>query len=1059
MRQRYAEGVERHGWRGVVLLAPTERQCREARRLILAETHWRGLWQPHVYTLDALAQTLLDAHNEPRAELPPMTQRVLLRQIVERLAQQNALSYFRSVYAFPGFLDMLHNFICRTKRRGLSPPQWLQATADAPMPEAQRRELHRIYADYQDLLQQRDACDADDRLSHARALLLSERRAPFDSVKVLLLDGFEDLSSVEWDVVECLMQPIEEACFALTDDVTRPHLFGAAWAMREEIQMRFPITSHVQCPMSNEPFAVSSLTHLEHRLFNETFADKPPADDAVQIIEAAGQFREVEEVAREVKRLLLSGEATPGDIALLVRHLPDYAPIVQEVFAAFGVPVPVSVGNHPLRAPVVQTVLTMLKIVSDDFQREDVVKFLKSNYVDFLREDEASAKPSRRLRPDDLDLVARRARITAGRDSWQRRLRARARQLEVRLDKLEQGEPPDDFEESHERLTQELEQTRRALEFVEEFFQEFSPLCNAQTRSQFVAATRTLMNAFHLPQRLVLDAQSAGAKVIGDLSFNREDADAFERLQRAFEDLRFAEMLLNESEKTLSLPAFLGELQTALALTAPPPEDAEGCVAVMNVEDAAGLSFPYVFIAGLVEKEFPRSENVNLLSPHVGSSAEDFLFYTAATRASKRLYLCYPTTDAEGRAVLTSYYVDAVRQRFATDLTVCARAHLSSVVPDLRRVGNRRELLDAVFWGMGKLGNGETGKLPEGFISQFPNFPIPQLLHAAAIETHRRSPELFNQFDGVLSDAAIRADLATRFHAQHRFSAQQFNTFGQCPIKFFFRFVLNLQPLDEPTDDVEHRERGQAVHEILRRFFPALRHATNSVCVTPQNADAAQEVMIQTVNEYFVEQSQRGMVGDERLWDVEKEHCLRDLTLLLGHETKLSEQGCQPTHLEARYGIGDAQPLVIGSGGESVLVQGKIDRIDLLPSDEDAMTRFAVFDYKTRTYQRWQDIVEGTDFQLPLYALAAMRVVLRDENAQCVEWAYYKVRRPIQTAANVVSEGTKAQMAECLAATEQHLPRYAADIRSGQFPVAPRADVCGFCEYRHICRVPLERAR
>jgi len=1086
MRQRYADAVERHGARHVVFLMPTERQCAQARRLILAETRLRGLWQPHLYTLDAFAQMLLSEQDPLRAELPPMTQRIVLRQIVDRLAQQNALMFFQAVYAFPGFLDLLQDFIRRTKRQGLSPEQWLQTTAASSLPDAQRRELHLLYDEYQHLLQRHGVSDADERLMHARALLLSGRTAPFDDIKILLLDGFHRLSPVEWDVVECLAQLSEKTVVALTDedDSPRPALFHQARAMRGEWQKRFPIKviSH-QSSVTGPP---SGLTHLQGSLFAEGCDHKPSADDSVQLIEAPGQFREVEEMAREVKRLLLTGEAAPDDIALLFRNLPDYAPVVQEVFAAFGIPVHLSHREAPLRSPAVQTVLSLLQVVADDFQREDVVKFLKSNYVDLSREGEAPAElivmettgsagasPSPRFTPDDLDLVARRARITSGKDNWQRRLLVRERQLLVRLEKLERGEPSEEFEESREHLAQELAIARRARRFVEAFFQILAPLSRAETRAQAVAETRKLMDAFGMAARLALDACSDGAQVAADLSFSGEDLNAFAQLQRALEDLQFAETLLGESEKRISLPAFLGELHTALSLTPLPSSDSsEGYVSVLSVADAAGQQFPYVFVGGLVEKEFPRPQDINLLSPdepnivgaiskYAQQSVEDFLFYTAITRATKRLYLSYPTTDAEGRAVLTSYYVDEVRKCFATDLTVCSKVKLSAVVPALHRACNPRELLEALFWEIGKLGNWETGKLGNGcvhlpnfLVSQFPHLPISYLLHAATIETHRHSTEPFNHFEGVLSAPAIQEDLAKWFHAAYRFSAHQFNTFGQCPMRFCFKYVLGLEPLDEPTDTMQRRERGQAVHEILRRFFLQLSEVTGSTAVTEENMEAAKAVMEEVVERYFTEQAQRGLVGDERLWEVEKQHCRRDLALLLAHEATLTAAGYVPLRFEESYGMRpDDQPLRIGSGEEQVFVQGKIDRIDRLPPDENGTPRFAVFDYKSSGYQRWQDILEGTDFQLPLYALAAQQIVLRDEQAQCAEWSYYKVRRPIEQNARVVAEGKKARMTECLQATLEHLPRYAAQIRRGQFPAAPRGDVCSFCEYRHICRV------
>jgi ATP-dependent helicase/DNAse subunit B len=1061
MRRRYANAVEQRGTQRVILLVPTERQRVHWRQTVLTESNLRGLWQPHVHTFDSLAQTLCEANGEWQTELPPTTQRALLRQIVERLARQNALSFFRSVHAFPGFLDVLQDFIHRAKRRGVT-----LDFAASHLPDAQRLELVRIGGEYQNLLHRFEVCDADDRLTRARALVRRGQRVPFEDVKVVLLDGFLNLSAVEWDIVERLSESAEEVWFTVTDepDSTRAALFNPSLKMRNAVLERFPQTQLIP-HLSSRISHPSALTHLAQALFREEIPDKPPADDTVQIIEAPGQFREMEDIAREVKRRLLDGEATPDDVALLFRNVTEDTHVVQEVFASFGIPVWLSVSPSPLHSPAVQTVLTMLQIVADDFRREDVVKFLKSNYVDIspLTKGAGTESPplptthhSPNFIPDDLDFIARRARITAGRSSWQRRLHAHERQLQMRLERLEQGEPLEDFEESHERLTRELEQTRGAISSVENCFHHFSALSRARTRSQCVAAIRQLIGTFHVAERLPLDAQSAGAQVVNDAEIrpriaaiaSSEDMRAFEQLQRALEDLQYADAFLEEADKAITLTDFLSELQTALCLATPAADAADGCVAAMNAEEAAGVSFPYVFIGGLVEKKFPRPQNVHPLSPDESNTLEDFLFYTAVTRATQRLYLCYPTTDAEGRAVLTSFYVNEVRRCFSSELTVCSRARLSARGPELSRVCNSNELLDAL------TSRGSSSLIPH-LSSLIPNDLLHHVLNTAAVETHRRSTEPFHHFDGVLSDDAILRDLTSRFSPQHRFSAQQFNVYGQCPIRFFFRYVLDLKPLEEPTDEMEALERGHIVHEILRRFFPNLHEETGSTAVTSQNLDAARQIMAAIIHRYFAEQIDQGRVGDERFWEIEKAHVLRDLTLLLAHEVKFAEAGHQPRFFEEAYGIGDRAPLVIGSDAEPVLVQGKIDRIDLLPGDENNASRFAVFDYKTGSRRRrWQDILDGTDFQLPLYALAAEQVVLRGMNAQCAAWSYYKVRRPIIPDDARVADDEN--MRQCLEATQRLLRQYASDVRRGQFPVAPRADICSFCEYRHVCRVGLK---
>src|SRR6185369_3903082 len=90
--------------------------------------------------------------------------------------------------------------------------------------------------------------------------------------------------------------------------------------------------------------------------------------------------------------------------------------------------------------------------------------------------------------------------------------------------------------------------------------------------------------------------------------------------------------------------------------------------------------------------------------------------------------------------------------------------------------------------------------------------------------------------------------------------------------------------------------------------------------------------------------------------------------------------GFRPAEFELPFGIGEAPPFVLaapaGPRGESVELSGMIDRVDV-----DDAGRAVVVDYKTSRIARYakldEKIATGADLQLPIYAMAAAKLLGR----------------------------------------------------------------------------------
>jgi len=1074
--ERFVTAVAHGGVDAALLLLPTARRAAEAQRQILSDARLPALFDARIMTFPQLAKLLLTANHAEGAEISPMAQRLILRQVVQELAEAGDLPYLEPVKDFAGFIEALCQLIGELKRAAVDSARFESGIRDAHLDDKRSKDVAAIYASYQKTLVELGVFDAEGLFWWARDILRTGRRRPFEELREVIVDGFWDFTTTQLDVLKLLVDGVDAAAITLPHDdaAGAAELYEFTAHTLERLKATFPEASVERGPEARP--ATAPLEQLSTRLFRRASvprvarqpvasgAGKLPAphDTAVQIIDAPGRRREVEEIARQIKTLVLAGDAKPGDIAVVARRLDDYAGLLRTTFTQYGIPLYVMHGHPALRRPVVQTALAIYNVVASDFRRDDVINLLNSNYVTFSPDG-----PEPGISADELGRVARAARIVSGKRTWAQRFGVRARRLERTIEHASAIEDEEQEYADESAAREELAELQQATAHIRALFAVLDRIPRKATLQEHAIALLELIETFDIPAR-VAEAAAPDASA-GDIQ-------AFAELMRTLEELRLAAdkyVPTGAARPPLYTPAeFVADLQTILGRSTYDPEhSAEARVLAANVYDIRQLSFPYVFIAGLTEREFPRqrrecpfyrdSERERLmraglaLEPRLLRQREEILlFHSAATRATKRLYLSHPATDAEGKEVLSSHYVDEVRECLPDG--ICERhIRVSQTVPALSEAACEEELLEAAFHGLWHAGDEKPAQVAAAYNCLLARRPraVACGVAGAFVERERDSRNPPGEFDGVLRDESIRTDLSRRFPPEHLFSATQFNEYGQCPMRYFLKRVLQLEALEEPTEIIDPRERGGLLHRILRCAHEALAERRGERdAITEALIAQAGPAVEQIIDEQFDLDVRRGVVVDEALWDIERAECKRNMALVLEKEVELGADGYVPTHFEAEYGTDDVPALCItdGDGDAQVLLRGRIDRIDLL-YDNGEPNGFAVFDYKSGGGPSARDILDGLDVQLPVYALAAELILGDGGGMECLEWAYYRVRRPIRLV-GAPSGKAEVTIANCIDAARVFVLRYATAIRDGRFALRPEPGPCGFCEFRGACR-------
>jgi ATP-dependent helicase/nuclease subunit B len=699
--------------------------------------------------------------------------------------------------------------------------------------------------------------------------------------------GFEDLTHAEWRLVEALAGRTD-VHVSLPYEPGRP-AFASLQRTAEKLSALADGRTE-ELPPRQAEYSAPALAHLERALFAEAgLQSRTPIEGAVWFLEGAGPRGLLELVGEEL--LALVREGMPADqIALVCPSVDRWRAPLETVLGTLGIPYAVESRTRVGATAFGYALLSILRYAWAGAGRRELFAFLRSPYSGLGR--------------GSVDFV-------------EGRLRGRAIQT------------PERVEEETERLREAPIPTLRDIRAADD------PIAGVR------ALVRSMLRA----------AYGVDAPPSGETS--RLDLRAYNAVWRLLDDLDGWEHLDDQLSREDVLAA-LERAEVNLSSWAEP-----GRVAVLDLMRARTRRFDVVFILGLEEGSLPRREDgspfldadrrreLRLERPN-RASRDRYLFYTACTRPTRRLYLAREAATDEGGPRGPSPFWEEAAAAFDGDDVAhhTRRRPLSQLSWTLDVAPSERERLRA----LARLAVDD---------------PDAATVLADANGWTRRLVRARRAFDRdtTLRNPVVLADLAGR----SMFGATELERFADCSSAWLFDRVVDPKTIDA---EVDAKLRGSVAHQALFRFYAGLPKELGTDHVTGEKLEAALGFMRRCLDEAL-----RG--GTTRLdltpvQELELDASLwRDLENFVRDEAS-SHLGLQPKQFEVSFGSDRSAPhlqrgLELGDG---VFLSGKIDRIDVDPFS----ARGIVQDYKSgKGAHSARQIDEERRLQVPLYML-----VLRD---------------------------------------------------------------------------------
>lgn len=889
----------------------------------------------------------------------------------------------------------------------------------------------------------------------------------------IFVDGFKGFTAVELEVLSVLMTRADLTVALCTDRTDRAEggLFAPA---SRSLQQLMEIAADHHTPLAspvilreNHRASTPALRALEAG----SFAARPavfegPAEE-VTVTACDDIYAECAAAARDIRRTLRTTGIRAREIAVIVRHLNDYAGILDAAFRREDVPFYMDTAANIYTEPLPALLLSALRVCTGGWQTEELLRILKTGLLPF---DETAVA--------ELENYVYLWRIDGKR--WDKPFTANP------------GGLTDQKHFDHETL-HSLEAMRQQL---------IRPLRTLRQTLGDKLDGAVLSGALYAYLTAPEVMADAGVRRLYHAYLEEEEPVLYERTARLWDLMMELLDRIAAVFRDIPLPVrrYMSLFHLAVGLTRLPSVPQSLDAVQIGSADHVRLQSPKaVWILGANEGVFPAyPSDSDLLTDHDRQALESAGLFLSANRLQKaeeeRFYaylaLSAPSCQLSvsyaalrgGEPALPSSLIETVR-RILPHHRVGAM-----LLPDGSDIESAADAFDRLAAAYEK---------NDGYTAAW----------RAALHSIPAYASHFEILDRATSRAPfrLREDTACAlFGNQMRLSASQTDSFYRCRFRYFCQYGMRLKT--RRVADVDAPLFGTFTHYVLEHLLPEYADAQTP----PAPADIpAMQTRIHNTLFRLVEREMGGFQDKPArfryLLSLVERTCF-SLLWFTAHD--MVQNRFSPADYELSIG-GDGLPSPVFSlpgGRGSVTLVGKIDRVDLYRRDDTVFIR--VVDYKTGSKEfKLSEIPYGINMQLLLYLftvcagataryaadhaapagilyLPAKDITLKNTRAPLDESRLKLMRMnglvladtdvleamdaggggvfiPAQVENGQIKKGSSAALPEDFdllrRLTERLLLQMAGDLLDGDIAACPTGDdkhlPCQYCDFRAVCGI------
>ena len=883
-----------------------------------------------VLSFSRIAERLLrDYRKFTKKSADDATRAVLMSMAIESL--QDKLVYYKKYQKNPLLINELLSFNNELKTCCITANQLSQTAEKVKKPTFAKKldELSLIFQCY-DALMSKNFHDDSLNLDMLADLLCE---VPYFKGKTIFVDAFTWFSAQEHKILERIIATADDVYITFCCDTTRNNgeyeLFYNAMC---EIRKLRAAANRVNVKIAPEKilyadkaYKSDALDFLEENIFDITDKKYETDCNSISLVPCRNKNDECDFVASEIKRLVREENYRYRDIAVIERTQDTYKKQLMSSFRKYGIDCFPDNRQPILSQPLMAFMLSLFDILTEGFNSEYVLRFLKTGLYGFTIE--------------EISLIEEYVLMWRTKQSeWKNEWTGNPEGFGVEFN---------DYSEQKLKTINDLRARivgpvialkNKITETNGETISRelFAFLRNAGVDDNLKKFTIQLLNSGE--DDLALE-QGKIWRILTEIldslcSATGGSAITLKRYRELFE-------IIVSTKDIGQIPNGVDEviIGSADRIKSTAPK------AVFIVGANAGV-FPVMSSSGAILNDIERCElqtnGIDIISNIAYNSVlEKFIAYRAMTLATDKLYVSYSSVDSTAEALTPSELFFEINRLFENKVKV--------ITPDtLSLVESRKTAFSALASESDK--NSTLGStLYEYFTKE-----------GAQEELNMLSKMSKKEFQ--IKDS----DLATELFGKSMYiSASKTEKYYLCPFSYFCEYGIKAQPRREAQMDPA--QTGTLIHEVLEIF---LKENPKDMFIK-FTTDEIKEKVNKIIDNYVVEK----LSGYEN----QPKSFRRTMMLLKERSLKLVMQlidefsNCEfvPVNFELNINNdGDILPYLINlDNGGTVKIIGKVDRVDAYSTPDNTFVR--IVDYKTggKTFDLGE-VFAGLNMQMLIYLFA-----------------------------------------------------------------------------------------
>ena len=927
--------LDKNDGRKLILLVP-EQFTLQSERDLIQSLQLPGIMQVEVLSFDRLAERILDeVGGKTRIMIDEQGRHMVLRRIIDDLAPE--LTIYQKVSRQDGFVQFVSTFLSELKNYNITIEMLGLVAKD--LTDTLGNKLHDIaliYEHFNNYLGTR-YLDLDERFN-----LVLERihESTFLRNSLIWMDGFTTLTPQQLSIIHKMMQISSQLTCAYTLDLSNKcrdqELFASTRRAYEAIER---LAFDLQLPqeyihLSGEPSNRNrSLSHLQREIYAYPHHGYQGDVSGLGIFAATTIYQEVERAAAEIMRLAREAQLRWRDIVVICSDMDRYGHLIGRSFQEYGIPFFTDNKRDIMTHPLVEYILSLLDMFIKNYRPLDVLRYLKTALTD--------------LQIDEVEILENYA-ITYGikGGQWKREFNLGKDQPleELNLWRHSFMDPVANMEEVVRQATTVGDYTAGLYDYLQhqDIFvrlEEWIDELKAQGKYEQVYEHTQIWN-------IVMRIFDQTVDIMGDqpgtlAEYRRILEAGFASYQLGLIPTTVDQVLIGNIEhlKSRGVKALF-----VLGIN-------DGLLPSVSVLDGLLLEEER---SALIEKglELPGARQRKL-------EEERLSIYSMLSKPDDVLWISYARADGEGHSLRPSILIDRLTRLFPG-----LQIH-SDVLQDrenqLAIVGPPRSTFKHLIQQMRQYLDGES---LEDFWWQILYWYQQHPQWQPIIERTQQALFHRNAVSGLTSQ-----NISAIYPQPFKSSVSRLEQFAACPFAHLVRY--GLRPWERVEYSVAMPDIGELLHQCLSSFGEEVaRQKLPWNDLTSEQSD----VLVDSIMDSLVEEFGEGVFASSHryLYMVERLKRMGRTTVqaVVNHVQK---GDFQPAAFEVSFGLkGQFPPITVElADGTKVLLEGRVDRIDILGDGEDSYVK--VIDYKTGNQSLYLDeMYHGLSLQLVVYLQAIL---------------------------------------------------------------------------------------